>query len=48
MFSGILKYMNETQEAVTDVMRLDISQKLLHQGLKRPELKVGSEFHFRR
>ncbi|MEW5314403.1 MAG: hypothetical protein WDW38_005908 [Sanguina aurantia] len=39
MFSGILKYMNETQEAVTDVMRLDISQKLLHQGLKRPELK---------
>jgi hypothetical protein len=39
MFSGILKYMGETNEPVADMARLEIAQKLLHQGLKRPELK---------
>ena len=39
MFSGILKYMGETGEQVADITRLEIAQKLLHQGLKRPELK---------
>lgn len=39
MFSGILKYMGETGETLTDVARFEIAQKLLHQGLKRPELK---------
>ena len=39
MFSGILKYTGETQEAITDIQRTEIAQKLLHQGLKRPELK---------
>lgn len=39
MFSGILKYMGETGEPVTEPQRVEIAQKLLHQGLKRPELK---------
>lgn len=39
MFSGILKYMGETGERVEDAQRIEIAQKLLHQGLKRPELK---------
>lgn len=39
MFSGILKYMGETGEQVTEPQRVEIAQKLLHQGLKRPELK---------
>uniref|UniRef100_A0A7S0WQ45 Kinesin motor domain-containing protein n=1 Tax=Chlamydomonas leiostraca TaxID=1034604 RepID=A0A7S0WQ45_9CHLO len=39
MFSGILKYMGETGERLDDAGRIEIAQKLLHQGLKRPELK---------
>ena len=39
MFAGILKYMGDSNEPVTDAVRMDIAQKLLHQGLKRPELK---------
>ncbi|KAJ9511982.1 hypothetical protein QJQ45_004434 [Haematococcus lacustris] len=39
MFSGILKYMGETGEAVEDAVCVEIAMKLLHQGLKRLELK---------
>ncbi|PNH02813.1 Kinesin-like calmodulin-binding protein [Tetrabaena socialis] len=39
MFSGILKYMGETGEQLPPIQSLEIAQKLLHQGLKRPELK---------
>ncbi|KAG1674602.1 hypothetical protein FOA52_001851 [Chlamydomonas sp. UWO 241] len=39
MFAGILKYQGETGEALDEPQRLEIAQKLLHQGLKRPELK---------
>ncbi|EFJ53111.1 Kar3 member kinesin-like protein [Volvox carteri f. nagariensis] len=39
MFSGILKYMGETGEQLPNIQSLEIAQKLLHQGLKRPELK---------
>jgi hypothetical protein len=39
MFAGILKYQGETGEALDEIARLEIAQKLLHQGLKRPELK---------
>ena len=39
MFSGILKYMGETGEKLDDAGKFEIAQKLLHQGLKRPELK---------
>ena len=39
MFSGILKYQGDTGEQVDDAQRIEIAQKLLHQGLKRPELK---------
>ncbi|KAG2501877.1 hypothetical protein HYH03_000375 [Edaphochlamys debaryana] len=39
MFSGILKYMGETGESLPAIQSLEIAQKLLHQGLKRPELK---------
>eukprot|EP00798_Chlamydomonas_sp_ICE-L_P009527 gene9527-12466_t len=39
MFSGILKYQGETGEKLDTPQKIDIAQKLLHQGLKRPELK---------
>ena len=39
MFASVLKYQGDTGEALDDVQRMDIAQKLLHQGLKRPELK---------
>lgn len=39
MFSGILKYIGVTNDFVSDAQRVEIAQKLLHQGLKRPELK---------
>ena len=39
MFSGILKYTGETGEQLPAIQSLEIAQKLLHQGLKRPELK---------
>ena len=39
MFSGILKYQGDTGEQVDEAQRIEIAQKLLHQGLKRPELK---------
>ena len=38
MFSGIQKYMDSGDDLPMAV-RTDIAQKLLHQGLKRPELK---------
>jgi len=39
MFAGILKYQGESGEPLDEPMRIEIAQKLLHQGLKRPELK---------
>ena len=39
MFAGILKYQGDTNEQVDADGRIEIAQKLLHQGLKRPELK---------
>ena len=39
MFSGVLKYMGEGEEEMSDYQQYDIAQKLLHQGLKRPELR---------
>ena len=39
MFSGILKYQGDTGEQIDNAQRIEIAQKLLHQGLKRPELK---------
>lgn len=39
MFSGILKYQGDTGELMEEPQRIEIAQKLLHQGLKRPELK---------
>jgi len=39
MFSGILKYQGDTGEQIDNAQRMEIAQKLLHQGLKRPELK---------
>ncbi len=39
MFAGILKYQGDTGEQIDAAQRIEIAQKLLHQGLKRPELK---------
>lgn len=39
MFAGIQRYMDEAQEGLTTSQSIEIVQKLLHQGLKRPELK---------
>ena len=39
MFAGIQRYMDEAQEGLNTSQSIDIVQKLLHQGLKRPELK---------
>lgn len=39
MFSGILKYQGDNGDQCDQAQRVDIAQKLLHQGLKRPELK---------
>ncbi|GAX81265.1 hypothetical protein CEUSTIGMA_g8697.t1 [Chlamydomonas eustigma] len=39
MFAGILKYQGDSGEQIDDAQRIEIGQKLLHQGLKRPELK---------
>lgn len=39
MFAGMLKYMGETGEPADAAVGIEIAQKLLHQGLKRPELK---------
>jgi MyTH4 domain len=39
MFAGVQKYMGEGEETITDATRMDIAQKLLHQAIKRPELK---------
>lgn len=39
MFSGLLKYTGDAGEQLTTPQQLEIAQKLLHQGLKRPELK---------
>ena len=39
MFAGIQRYMDEAQEGLTTGQSIEIVQKLLHQGLKRPELK---------
>ena len=38
MFAGIQRYMDET-EMLPMAASVEIVQKLLHQGLKRPELK---------
>ena len=39
MFAGIQRYMDEAQEGSNTAQSIEIVQKLLHQGLKRPELK---------
>eukprot|EP00798_Chlamydomonas_sp_ICE-L_P023239 gene23239-30463_t len=39
MFQGVLKYQGETGEKLDGAQKVDIAQKLLHQGLKRAELK---------
>jgi Trp operon repressor len=39
MFGSILAYMGDSAEKLTDAQRVEMVQKLLHQGLKRPELK---------
>ena len=39
MFIGVLKYMGEGADPITDHGRVEIAYKLLNQGLKRPELK---------
>ena len=39
MFAGIQRYTDETQEGLPASQSIEIVQKLLHQGLKRPELK---------
>ena len=39
MFAGIQRYMDEAQEGLNTTQSIEILQKLLHQGLKRPELK---------
>jgi hypothetical protein len=39
MFSGILKYTGDSGERIDVAGQVEIAQKLLHQGLKRPELK---------
>jgi hypothetical protein len=39
MFAGVQKYMTEAGEVLTDGQRAELVQKLLHQGIKRPELK---------
>ena len=39
MFAGIQRYMDEHQEGLSAAQGIEIVQKLLHQGLKIPELK---------
>lgn len=39
MFTGILKYAGDTNEALPQAQRSEIAQKLLHQALKRVELR---------
>ena len=39
MFSGIQKYMGEVGDPLNQQQRTEVAQRLLHQGLKRPELK---------
>jgi len=39
MFAGMLKYMGEAGDPAEPAVAVEIAQKLLHQGLKRPELK---------
>lgn len=39
MFMSMLKYMGLGREHMTDAQKVEIAQKLLHQGLKRPDLK---------
>lgn len=39
LFNSILTYQGETQEQLNDAQRIETIQKLLHQALKRPELK---------
>ena len=45
MFAGTLKYMGETSEDVTHETAIEIAQKLLHQAIKRPELKDELYMH---
>lgn len=39
MFAGIQKYMGESGDPMNQAQRTEVAQRLLHQGLKRPELK---------
>ena len=45
MFAGTLKYMGETTEEVTFEAAIEIAQKLLHQAIKRPDLKDELYMH---
>lgn len=45
MFAGTLKYMGETSDEVSHETAIEIAQKLLHQAIKRPELKDELYMH---
>lgn len=45
MFLGTLKYMGETNEEVGHNACIEIAQKLLHQAIKRPDLKDELYMH---
>jgi MyTH4 domain/FERM central domain len=45
MFAGCLKYMGETPEEVPHATAIEIAQKLLHQAIKRPDLKDELYMH---
>jgi hypothetical protein len=45
MFAGTLKYMGESTEEVSFETAIEIAQKLLHQAIKRPDLKDELYMH---
>ena len=45
MFAGTLKYMGETNDEVNCEIAIEIAQKLLHQAIKRPDLKDELYMH---
>lgn len=45
MFAGTLKYMGESSEEVSFETAVEIAQKLLHQAIKRPDLKDELYMH---
>ena len=45
MFAGTLKYMGETTEDISHETAIEVAQKLLHQAIKRPDLKDELYMH---